>query len=119
MQQAFDAVTQSDKCAVVGQRLHRTFDFGADGEAGGDVFPRVLAGLLHAERDFLLLVVDFENHHVDFLTGLELFGWVRWLLAPADFADVDQTFDAVFELHEGAVVHQVDHFAHHGPVFGG
>ena len=32
-------------------------------------------------------------------------------LGPGHLADVDQAFDAVFELHEGAVAHDVDDFA--------
>jgi hypothetical protein len=45
------------------------------------------------------------------VTDVEHLGRVVDAAGPAHLADVDQAFDAGFELHEGAVVHDVDDFA--------
>ncbi len=77
----------------------------------GDVVPRIRLGLLHAQRDFLLVLVDAKHDHFDFVADLDEFRRVINALGPGHFGNVDQTFDAVFQLHEGTVRHNVDDFA--------
>jgi hypothetical protein len=67
-------------------------------DAGGDE-------LLHAELDLALLGVDGEHLGLDDLAGAEDVGGVVDAAVGDDLADVDQAFDAVGELNEGAEVH--------------
>jgi hypothetical protein len=69
----------------------------------GESFPRVLLGLLEAQRDAALVAVDFQHHHVDFLRGRHDLAGVDVLLGPGHFRNVHQAFDARLQLHEGAV----------------
>ena len=70
VQQAVDAFFDLDERAVVGEVAHRAFDHRARRVAVGDLVPRVRLRLLHAERDFLLLLVDVEDHHFDLLVDV-------------------------------------------------
>ena len=77
----------------------------------GDLVPRVRLGLLHAQRDFLLLLVDVQDLHFDRVADLDQFaGWLIRLVQDIS-RDVDQAFDARLQLDEGAVAHDVDDFA--------
>src|SRR5271157_2969195 len=68
-------------------------------DAGGDE-------LLHGEFDLAFFNVDGEDLRLDHLADAEkILGMIDALFG-ADFADVDQAFDAVDELHEGAEVHE-------------
>jgi hypothetical protein len=69
--------------------------------------PRIVHGLLEAERDAALLGIDVQHFHIDFLRGRQDLAGVHVLLGPAHFGDVDQAFDTVFQLDEGAVVGDV------------
>ena len=73
--------------------------------------PRVLLGLLEAERDAALVGIDLEDLHLDLLAGRDDLAGVHVLLRPAHLRDVDQAFDARLQLHEGAVVGDVRHGA--------
>ena len=113
MEQAIDAFFDLDERTVVRQVANAAFDHRARRVAVGDLVPRVRLRLLHAERDLLLLLVDIENLHLDLLVDMHQLARMADALGPAHFADVHQTFDAVFELHERAVAHHVDHGALH------
>ena len=69
------------------------------------VFPRAGALLLQAEGDLLLLVVDVEDLHLDFVVDLDHLG--RMIdAAPAHVGDVQQAVDAA-EVDERAEVGDV------------
>ena len=73
-----------------------------------DLFPRILLGLLEAEGDALLLLVDVEDDDLDFLADLEQFARVAEA-APGHVGDVEQAVHAV-EVDERAEVGEVlDH----------
>ena len=76
--------------------------------AVGHLVPGVLLGLLHAQRDFLLVLVDVQHDDFDLVVDLHQFAGMADALGPGHFADVDQAFDALFELDERAVAHHVD-----------
>jgi hypothetical protein len=76
-----------------------------------DHVPRVRLGLLHAERDLLLVVVDLEHDHLDLVAGLDHLAGVVDAPRPGHLGDVHQALDALLELHEGAVGHDVDDLA--------
>ncbi|MGC4033199.1 MAG: hypothetical protein QM754_15985 [Tepidisphaeraceae bacterium] len=100
----------STNCAVVGD----VADLAGDDAAGrvllGDAFPRVLLDLLHAERDFLLVLVDLEDLDLDLLALGDDFARVVDALRPGHLGDVDEAFNAGFEFAERAVRHDVDDF---------
>src|SRR5690606_26691768 len=109
--QAVDAAGQTDKYAEVGDRLDGTADLVATLEVGGEFFPRVLAALLHAQRDATTVFVDFQDHDFDFFAQGNHLARVDVLVGPVHFGDVHQAFDAGFHFDERAVVGQVGHLA--------
>jgi hypothetical protein len=71
---------------------------GAGGVLLGDELPGVDLGLLHAEADLLLVLVDVEDDDLDLLAGLTIsLGWLM-RLGPAHLGDVDEALDALLEL---------------------
>ena len=56
-------------------------------------------------------MVELEHDHVDLVADLDQLGGVVDTPGPGHLGDVHQTLDALFELHEGAVGHDVDHRA--------
>ena len=73
------------------------------------LFPRAGRVLLQAQGDLLLLVVDVQDLHLDFLVDRDHFrGMVD--AAPAHVGDVQQAVDAA-EVHEGAELGDVLHHA--------
>src|SRR5262249_6335108 len=76
-----------------------------------DLVPRVGHGLLHAQRDLLLLLVDVQDLYLDLVADLHQLAGVVDALGPAHLGDVDEALDAGLELDEGAVAHDVDDLA--------
>ena len=73
--------------------------------------PRVVVQLADAEADLLLVLVDAEHHSLDLLIFLEDLGGLGVFLGPGQLGDVHEAFDTGFQLHKGAVGHEVDHLA--------
>ena len=73
--------------------------------------PRIGFELADAEGNFLLLAVDAQHDRFDFLVLLEHVARFGDALGPGKFGDVDQAFDAGFELHKRAVRHEADDLA--------
>ena len=111
VQQAVDALFDLDEGAVVGEVADGALDHRAGRIAVGHAVPGVLLGLLHAQRDFLLLLVDLQHDDFDLVVDLHQFVGMADPLGPRHFADVHQALDAFLELDEGAVAHHVDHRA--------
>ena len=107
VQQAVDPFFDFDEGAVVGEIANRAFDQRADRIAVGHFVPGVLLGLLHAERNFVLFLVDFQHDDIHFVVDVHQFVGMADALGPRHFADVHQALDAFFQLHEGAVAHHV------------
>src|SRR5690606_2640173 len=100
---AVHVARKADKQAEFGGVLDFALDDRAHRVLVRELFPRIALGLLEAEADAALLGIDLEHHHFDFLRGRYDLARVDVLLRPAHFGDVDQAFDAGFQLHEGAV----------------
>ena len=77
----------------------------------GDLVPGVGLGLLHAQGDFLLVLVDVQDLDLDLVADVDQLAGVVDALGPAHLGDVDQALDALLELDEGAVAHDVDDLA--------
>jgi len=73
--------------------------------------PGVRRRLFEAQRDALALGIHLEDHDVQHLSDGEDLGGVADLPCPEHFRDMDEAFDARFELDEGAVVDDADHLA--------
>ena len=74
---------------------------------GGERDPRVLLGLLQAERDAALVGIDLEHLNFHLLAGRDDLAGMDVLLGPAHLRDVDQALDAGLKLDEGAIVGDV------------
>jgi hypothetical protein len=100
---AVHVAIEADEQTEFGRVLDFAFHGRTDRVLFGESFPRVLLGLLEAERDAALVAVDFQHHDVDFLRGRNDLAGVDVLLGPGHFRNVDQAFDARFQFHERAV----------------
>ena len=113
MQQSVDAFFEFDKRAVVCQVTDGAADAGTWWKFLHNIVPRIGLRLLHAQRNFLFDFVDSQHDNFDFVADTDKFVGVVDAFGPGHFADVHEAFDAVFELHEGAVGHHVYHFTRH------
>ncbi len=96
-----------DEGAVGGHVAHLTLDLFAGRVALFDFVPRILFELAEAERDFLLVLIDAEHDGFDFLADRKNIGGAHDALGPGEFGNVDEAFDALFDLHKRAVGNQV------------
>src|SRR5690606_21307994 len=109
--QAVDAAGQADEHAEVGDRLDGATDLVATLEVGGELFPGVLAALLHAQRDAATVFVDLEDHDFDLFAQGHDRARIDGLVGAVHFGAVHQAFDTGLDLDERAVVGQVGDLA--------
>ena len=107
MHEAIDATVEADEDSEVGDRLDGAGDLVALREVRGEQVPGVLLSLLDTERDPAALLVDVENHDIDLVAYLNDLGRMDVLVRPVHFGDVHQTFHALFDLDEAAVIGEV------------
>ena len=113
VQQAVDPFLDLDEGPVIGQVADLTLDDRSRRILVLDQRPGVDLGLLHAQADLLLALVDVQHHHFDLVADLNHLARVVDPLGPGHLADVDQALDSVFKLDKGPVVHDVDRRAGH------
>src|SRR5688572_27793157 len=99
MYQPFDAFFELDEGAIAHHVHHRAADNAADGVLFAHLLPRTGGLLLQAESNFLLLAVDVQNLHFDFLVDGDHFRRMPDA-APAHVGDMQQTVDAS-QVNEG------------------
>ena len=104
---AVDALLQLHEGAVGGHVADLSADLLADHVALLDLVPRIRLKLADTEGDLLILLVDAEYDGLDFLSEGEDVGRTADALGPAEFGNVDESLNAVLELHESAVGHKV------------
>src|SRR5262245_4500124 len=108
MQQPFQARLQLDEDAEVGKLRHLTGYHPARLIPARDVgLPRVAGKLLQAQGDAIALAVHIKDNALDLVALLDDFVRVVDFADPAHVADVQETVDPLFHLHEGAVIGQV------------
>ena len=95
---AVDAFFQFHERAVSGEVADLALDLGADREAGVDVVPWIGVELADAEGDLALFLADAEHDGLDLLADGEHVGRTGDALRPGEFGDVDEAFDAFFDL---------------------
>src|SRR5437660_5292881 len=76
-----------------------------------DLFPRIFAKLLDANRNALIGFIDFENDGFDFIALLKQYGRVIDLASTGDVRHVDHTIQALFEFDERTVAGKIANFA--------
>src|SRR5829696_6203396 len=103
--QTFDSFCDLDEGPEGDELGDAAVDLLSDLDPLDDLLPRVLPGLLEAERDALALAVDLEYLDLDLLAHLDDLARVVDVL-PGKFGDVDQAVDT-FEVDEGAEVDEV------------
>ena len=102
--EAVDAILDFDEGAEVGEVANATLDDGSGGITLGEVLPRILQELLHAERDAAVGGIDAEDNRVDLVAGLDQLGGVLEALGPGHLREMNEAFDSLLELNERAVV---------------
>ena len=108
MHQAFHAFLDLREAAVVGEVGDLGAHLAAFRIALGDIDPGILAQLLHAQADPVLVPVELEHAHRDFIPHFNHFVGVADA-TPGHVGDVQQPIHAA-QIDEGAVVGEVlDH----------
>ena len=105
MHETLDAALDLNESTVVGDVGDLAEHAAVLRIAAGDADPRILAELLQAEGDAVLLAVELENLGFDFLTNLNDFARVTDA-APCEVGDVEQAVNAA-QINEGTVVGDV------------
>jgi hypothetical protein len=103
--QALDALLDLDEGAVVGEVGDLAEQARALRVAARNADPRILAELLQAERDAVLLLIELEHLRRHLVAHVEHFRGMAHA-APGQIGDVQQAVDAA-EVHESAVVGDV------------
>ena len=111
VQEAVDTVFELDEGTVVRQVANLALDVRADRVLLRNERPRVDLDLLHTEGDFLLLLLDLEDDHLDLVADRDDLVRVVDALRPRHLGDVNETLDARLELDEGTVREHVDDLA--------
>ncbi len=111
MDHAVDTLLELDERAVGREVADLALDLRADGVAVLHGVPRVVLGLADAESDLLVLHIDGEHDHLDFITDREHVARAGDALCPAELADVDEAFDSGGDFDECAVRSEVDDLA--------
>src|SRR5579863_2779421 len=102
--QSIDPRLDFDERAEAGQVAHLAGDPRAHGVALRQHHPGILLGLLHPERDLLLVGIDLEHDRLDRLADGHELGRMPDVARPTHLADVHQTFDPRLQLDERAVI---------------
>ena len=110
MQQTIDSFFKFNEGTVVRQVANSTGHLAAQWVLLKHIVPWVGQSLFHAQRNFLLVLVDSENHHFNFVANGNKFAWMINSASPGHFADVNQTFDTIFQFDERTVGQHVDNF---------
>src|SRR5712672_546826 len=103
--QAFDALLHFDEGAVVGEIRDLAEEARSGRIAAREAHPGILAQLLQAEGNTVLLGVEFQHLGRDFVADREHFGRVLHA-PPGEIGDVEETVDAA-EIDERAVIGDV------------
>ena len=104
MDQSIDAFLHLDKQAEVGEVAHLSAVLRLHRELELDVVPWIWNELLHAQAHLPLFAVDAQDDGLDLVSHFQELLRTAQVLAPAHFADVQQTFDTFRHFDESTVV---------------
>ena len=102
--QSVDAGLDFDEGAEAGEVADLTGNLGPNRVFERQDHPGILLGLLHAERDLLIALIDLEHDGFNGFPDAHDFRWMSDVAGPTHFGDVDQSFDAGLQLDERAVI---------------
>ena len=105
MHQTFNTLFDLGKAAVVGEVGDRGGDAGAFRITAGDIDPRIVAQLLHAQADAVLFAVELQNLDGNFVADVDHFARMADT-PPGHVGDVQQTVDTA-EVNKRTVVGEV------------
>ena len=111
MDESVDAAGQADEYAEIGDRLDEPFDLVALFVIDREFFPGIGHALFHSQRNAPALLVDLENHHLDFVAKLHDLGRMDVLVGPVHLGDVHQPLDALLDFDKRAVIGEVGDLA--------
>ena len=111
--QSIDAGFDLHESAERGEVPHHSLDLRARRILRGQRQPRILLGLLHAERDLLFLLIDPQHDALNLVSDRHQLRRMSDIASPAHLGNVDQTLDALLQLDERAVVGDRDHAPTH------
>ena len=100
---AVDALLQLHEGAVGGGVAHHALDRTAHRVTEVDLIPRVGFEVADGEGELLLVLADADDDGLDLLAFLENVAGPGDAPGPGQLGDVDETLDAGFQLHKGAV----------------
>src|SRR6476646_2488894 len=107
MHQSVYTARQSNKNSEVSDRLYLATYLVSFLMSHCKIFPRVNLALLHTERNTPPLLIDFQDHYLDFIAELHYFGRVNILVCPIHFRYMNQSFDTLLNLYECPIVGKV------------
>ena len=111
--EAVDLLFDLDERAELGEVANLALNLRADRILLGQLVPGVVLDLLQAERNAARCRIHAEHHRVDGVADVEDLRRVLDALAPRHLGNVNEAFDARFELDERAVVGEADDLAAH------
>src|SRR5271155_162201 len=111
--QTVDTVFDLDESAKVGQVANATFDIGSCRIALDQMLPWILEQLLHAQRNAAIAWVDSQDDRLNLVTGLDQLRRMLHPLRPGHLRNVNESFDALLQLDECAVVGHAENAATH------
>ncbi len=111
VKQAVDAFFNLHKRTVRCQVADCTRDHRSHGIVTLDHIPGVGFSLLHTQRDLLLLVVELQHDHGNLVATVQQLRGMVHAAGPGHLGDVHQAFNALLELDESSIGHDVDHLA--------
>ena len=88
----------------------RAFVYATFREHRFEYIPRILFDLLVSEAETTVVLVDFEDLHLDGSAHLREFAGVLHFLRPREVGDVDQAVNTFFEFYEHTEVGEVANF---------
>ena len=98
MDQAVNPVFNPDEDTKVGDVLDFPLDDSPDRIGFSDQIPRVGLHLFHAQRNAFGFGFDIEYHNFNLVAHGHDLGRMTGFLGPGHFRDMDQAFDALFQL---------------------
>ena len=108
---AVDPFVKLDEGAIGSHVANFPAHGAADGKLLFDLIPGIGLELAQAQRNFLLFFVHAKHDRFHFLSAGENVGRTHDPFGPRKFGDVNETFHAFLDLHEGAVWNEVGDFA--------
>src|SRR4030042_6038798 len=111
MDQPVHAFVKADENPEIRNRLHFSFDRGPDRVLLFKERPGIRLDLFHPEGDTPFDRIAVKDHHLHLVSDMGYSGRVLRFLTPGQFGDMNQSFDAVCQFNEDAVIGDIDHLS--------